>query len=359
MIERVGIIGGGKMGKDIFYFLSDFPFNLKWVIRSKSGFESANEAWNKKLRRRQSAILSKDSKITSFKKEIILTQDMASLEDCDMIIESITEDQEIKSGLFKKLDQIVNSKILFASNTSSIPIRSFVPSERRIDRFIGMHFFYPLKFKNFVEVNILPETTEATLVLVKRFLSKTGKSFKVLPVPHHFLFNRLFLKLQAGACRLHIEEQIPVNEIDALIRENLFPIGIFEFFDKVGIDVMYTAVKNYSLGSVDIEFYKPLIESLKKLKAKKQLGVKTGKGYYNYDSCDFTKSNKGKNKLNKTKQQDILQKFYSWYLSPLFEAVSLQILEEEEALKIVNEYMGIEKSPFDLAKEIGFNHKII
>jgi 3-hydroxybutyryl-CoA dehydrogenase len=353
MIERIGIVGGGKMGKDIFGFLSGLPFNLKWFIRSKAGFESASEMWNRKLSRKKGFELSKDLKLTSLNKEITLTQDITLLEDCDLIIESITEDQEIKSGLFKKLDQIVNPIVIFASNTSSIPVSSLVPSEKRIEHFIGMHFFYSLKFKKIVEVNILPETSLDTIDSISEFLQRTGKNGIFLKQPDHFLINRLLLPLQAGVYNLHEEKAIPVQLLDRIVKENLFPIGVFEFFDHVGIDIMYNAINNYTIKIDDTDIYLPLLRRLKNMTEEGHLGVKTGRGFYLYPKHQSIVDPS----INTAAKNLILDKMYKWYLEPIFEVIAKRILAPQEIDFIYSEYLGIDYSPFDLAVKLGYNSK--
>lgn len=341
------------MGKDIFNFLSDFPFHLVWVIRSKEGFGAANEIWNRKLNRRQRQKLSKDSIVTTFNNEVILTRDLALLANCDLIIESITEDLETKSGLFNELDHVAKPDIIFASNTSSIRISSLVPSERRIDRLIGMHFFYPLKIKNLVEVNLLPETSRDTIDSVSEFLQFAGRYHIFLRQSDHFLINRLILPLQAGVYNLHEENGIPFQLLDKIVKENFIPAGIFEFFDQVGIDIMYVAINNYTKLKEDFDFYQPLIGKLKKMIEEGHLGVKKGQGFYPYPKNQSS----AMPSIDSATKKLITDKMYKWYLEPVYEVIAKGILTPQEINFIYSEYLGIDYSPLDLAVKMGFNVK--
>ena len=357
MINKIGIIGGGKMGTDIFHFLSDFPFQLTWLFKSQMKLEKAREDWIKKQQRALKYNRLDEDAYHEKLLQIQFTSDLSTLADCDLIIESMTENYETKSALFRELDVVVKPESIFSSNTSSIPIASMVPSNRRINSFVGLHFFYSVKIKNLVEVNILSETSQPVVDLLSEFLLTTRKFFKILPEPDHFLFNRLFLPLQAGVYNLYEEDKIPIETLDLLVKEKLFPIGIFEFFDQVGIDVMHTAVSNYTLGKTDADFYQPLIEGLKRLKEGNQLGVKTGKGFYNYVDQKPPLDINFKDSLDNPQQDLILKKIYSWYLTPIFKVVTNHILTQEETVHFIKEYMGLDKSPFDLAKEIGYKPK--
>jgi 3-hydroxybutyryl-CoA dehydrogenase len=355
MIRKIGIVGSGKMGTGIFQFIAEFPFQIIWLFRSHIKMERARELWLKKQNRFLKYGQQSNDDFNEKIERIQFSTDLNKLADSDLIIETITEEFEAKSELFSKLDSIVKPDAIFTSNTSSIPINSLVPSGSRRSNFLGLHFFHPVQLKNLVEINILRESNEKVLDQVSDILTKTGKFFKVLNEPDHFSFNRLFLPLQAGIYNLHEQKQISIESLDLLVKENLFPIGIFEFFDHVGIDVMLTAINNYSKGKPDAVFYQPLINVLKKLKDQNCLGIKTGQGFYNYSHQDTSKSLSVSLSEVLKEKETILKQLYSWYLAPVFEAVANEILTQQEADYIVKEYMGVTRSPFELAKEIGFN----
>jgi 3-hydroxybutyryl-CoA dehydrogenase len=355
MIETIGIIGGGKMGTDIFHFLSGFPFRLIWIGKSRAVAENVKQNWIKKQQRALKFEQINETEYNETLNRVQFGSDLNILSGCDLIIECITEDNNLKMQLFRELDTIVQPTAVFASNTSSVPIRTLVPSNRRRERFIGLHFFYPVRLKNLVEVNALPETTDTALNRIREFLVTTGKYYKILQETDHFLFNRLFLPLQAGIYKLHEEEKIPVQTLDLLIKEILFPIGIFEFFDQVGIDVIHTSVTNYAKYYPNDDFYIPLINGLKRLKDQNHLGVKTGRGFYDYTGRDSVRNKTLQNSLNTQSRNIILKKMYGWYFKPVFETAANHVLTRNEADYIVKEYMGLDKSPFELAKEIGFN----
>jgi 3-hydroxybutyryl-CoA dehydrogenase len=355
MIKKIGIVGNGKMGTGIFNFLADFPFEIFWIFHSPSKMEKERALWLKKQSRSLKYSQQSEKKFHNKIARIQFSDNLNSLADCDLIIESIAEEFEAKSQLFRQLDSIVGLDSIFTSNTSSIPINSLVPSDARRSNFIGLHFFHPVKLKNLVEINLLKECNETVLNEISDFLSKTGKYYKVLNEPDHFLFNRLFLPLQAGIYNLHEQKQISIELLDMLVKENLFPIGIFEFFDYVGIDVMFSAMHNYTNEKPDQAFYQPLVNVLKKLKDQNCLGIKTGQGFYNYSKKDISKNLSVSLSEKFNDKEMILKQLYSWYLTPIYEAVAYEILTPPEAAYIVMEYMGLTTSPFDLAKEIGFN----
>ena len=193
-------------------------------------------------------------------------------------------------------------------------------------------------------------SAKETIDFVKRFLQRINKFYLLLPEESNFLINKLFLKLQAGCCMLHQKYGMEFYEIDALIRKHLFPIGVFEFFDHVGVDVMLYSVNNYIKDLTDKEFYEPIIEKLKNLACQGKLGVKTKEGFYNYNNTEPERE-KINNSLNAEK---IMEMIYSWYLEPVFEVVKKGICTREEIEHIIEEYMNAHQSPFTLAENIGY-----
>ncbi len=138
--------------------------------------------------------------------------------------------------------------------------------------------------------------------------------------------------------------------MDQIVKELLFPIGIFEMIDQIGIDVVYTSALNYTQEISEKSFYTPWISGMKQLVDKNELGVKSGKGFYDYS----TEKNDSDPGIPENLKILIRDKIYQYYLEPLFEAVKSGILSKEQIEHIVKEYMDCDKSPFDLAEEIGY-----
>lgn len=344
------------MGRDIFYFLSDFPFQLTWIIKSETKLEKEKALWiRRQERKRKTDTGISREKDTGFSAPH-LTNDLHSLSNCDLIIETITEDFQKKVDLMKILDTILKSGAIITTNTSSIPIRSIVPSALRIENFIGLHFFYPVKLKNLAEVNRLPDTADTIIKSISEFLNKINRYFKVFDEENHFLVNRLFLPFQAEVYSIHKQEKISIKLLDDLVKETLFPIGVFDFFDQVGIDVMVTAISNYSARQKDNNYVLPLLDELKKMEINHQLGVKSGSGFYNYSNEPPKKTLLQDRTLDISQLNRIKERLFRSYLTTIFETVQKGIINRKDMEYIVMEYMGIEKSPFELAKEIGFTH---
>ncbi len=351
MINNIGIIGCGKLGIDIFNYLSGFPFQITLVCKSSEKADKLNSTWLKKQKRSLKHGLQNQNSYNNNLSRISFSTEIKDLFNVDLLIESITEDMGLKSELFKELGGIISKQTLFVSNTSSIPLAKIVPSQQRSDKFFGLHFFYPVSLKNLVELNITHNTSQETIEAITEFLDKINKFYIVLGEDNNYLINKLFMKVQAGAFNLHIEENIPIEDLDELVKEILFPIGIFELFDQVGIDVIYTSVLNYTQKMPDKSFYHPWLSGMKNLLNNGNLGVKSGKGFYDYTLPHLDKKEISLQGLQKN---NISNKLYEYYLEPVFEAINSGLCTKEQIEHIVKEYMDCDKSPFMLAKEIGY-----
>ncbi len=348
----IGIIGCGKMGKDLFDFLVVFPFHVTLVCKADKAVEEIMNAFEKKQKRALRYQLI-DQRTFDFRSQnTVITSDQKLLANCDFVIETITEDLNKKRDLFKQLNRTLSPDCILASNTSSIPPDELFTGMANKENCLGLHFFFPISMKDIVEVNQAKDTSNKTVSLVKDFLKKIGKSPVVLTKNNHFIINRIFLKMQAGCCQLLQEGKWSVYEIDALVKAHLFPVGIFEFFDHVGNDVMLQSVINYIKYEADPRFYQALIEILNQKVKEGKLGKKSNSGFYEYSLRKTTQ-----NFEEKSEMLEVLQKITYWYLDGVFDALKRSVCSKDELELIVKEYMMVEKSPFELASEFGYTPK--
>lgn len=281
-IDHIGIIGQGKMGTALFLYLLGYDYTISWLCSSPESRDKAQQLFNKKLRLKVhcGVMSSEESTVKSLK--TLISDDPEILAGCDLIIETITEDVEKKKALFLKLDPVLHEKCLMTSNSSSILPSLLIPSEKRQKTFAGLHFLFPLNLKKTIELIAAPQTSQRTLDTLQQFLQAIDK----ISLQEHegtaFIINKILLDFQAGAYQIFLEGKLGMKEIDALVKRKFFAIGVFEFFDHVGIDVMLASFKNYTLHSQNREFYTPLISKMEELVSANRLGIKTKRGFYQY-----------------------------------------------------------------------------
>lgn len=347
------------MGEDIFYLLNGFDYSLVWIYRKQDLRDRAINRYNKKLGRLHKAGILDDEIYNYKKNNTSITTDMAELTSCDLIIETIIEDLEIKSDLFNKLDHIVNRDCIFVSNSSSIKPSKMCPNSERRDKFLGFHFFYPVRFNTIVEITRTTACKSQTIELLKKFTEKIEKKAIVLPESGAFILNKVFIYFQAQAFRFYKENILSIKEIDTLIKSHIFTMGTFEFLDHVGLDVIFSAAKHYFEDMEHKDFIYVTIEETKKLVDKGWLGVKTGRGFYIYNKEEGDDEHFAPKPVTaearKRYEEEVLNKLTCLYINSAYDFIDKGYCTESEIEAALAEYKGMEKGPVALVNQMGFD----
>ena len=261
-IKTIGIIGSGKMGSDIFNYLSDYKYDLIWFTRNNDHKEILRKTYHKKIKRQlKHGIISQE--IFDFRQNYKITNSLNGLSVCDLVIESVIEELDIKSELFLKLDSIVKPSCILASNSSSILPSELLEGVQRKNRIIGLHFFYPIAFKNVVELISTEFTDEITIEKAKLFLNDIKRFYIEQTEANAFILNRLLLQIQIVAFELLKEKGITYKQFDNIAKLLITEFGLFEMMDHVGHNTMFNAIMNYSRMDSDKMKYEPLLRELK------------------------------------------------------------------------------------------------
>ncbi len=283
-INHVGIAGGGKMGGSLFNYLTEFGFSVTWHNRSNA--EKSKDKYHRKLSRQlRNNIISEDhynKKIST----IHFSDSIESLSEAQIVVECISEDLSAKREIVNRLERVLTDTAVIASCSSSILPDEIISSEKGHERIIGLHFFYPVEFKNIVEFIFTGKTNSGTIQKAENFLRLINRSFIKQDNESAFLLNKIMLEIQAAAYRLKVVDNLSYSAIDKAVRESMLPIGIFEMIDHIGIDLLYASIKNYLKNTNNTDAYDLLILQLDYLIDNNKLGIKTDSGFYNYTTED-------------------------------------------------------------------------
>ncbi|PLX10078.1 MAG: hypothetical protein C0597_17395 [Marinilabiliales bacterium] len=306
-IKNIGIIGSGKMGSDLFNYLSDFNFHLIWFTRNIEHQESLKKTFRKKIKRQlKHGIISQE--VFDLKNKYRITNTLNDFADCHLIIESVPELLEIKVEIFKTLENIIKPACVLASNSSSI-----LPSEISTDlksnnRFIGLHFFYPIAFKNIIEVISSDFTDDLTIEKSKLFLDEIKRFYIIQDERNAFILNRFLLQIQIKAYELMKKYELNFMQLDRIAKEMIPEFGLFEMMDHVGHHTMHSAIMNYSRMDSDKSKYQALLNELQKRKSNSENNL-----FYNLEK-EIGEVSKDKKKIILDELEQIVKIYLQFYL---------------------------------------------
>jgi len=280
-IKKIGIVGAGQMGSGIAHVCAiagyDVLLNDVSADRIKAGLASINGNLARQIAKK---VISEEARQQALA-HIKSAEKISDLAECDLVIESATEKEDVKRKIFAEICQTLKSEALLASNTSSISITRLASSTDRPERFIGIHFMNPVPLMELVELVRGIATSEDTFETSKAFVAKIGKTAAVAEDFPAFMVNRILLPMINEAVYTLYEGVGTVEAIDTAMRLGAHhPMGPLELADFIGLDTVLSVMQVLHEGLADSK-YRPCPLLVKYVEAG-WLGRKSKRGFYDY-----------------------------------------------------------------------------
>jgi len=281
-MKNIAVIGAGTMGNGIAHTFAQFGYQVALIDIAQASLDKALATIEKNLDRQLAKErITPEEKAQTLSNLTTFTEVAKGVKGADLVIEAATENIDIKLKLFQQLDEICESSVILATNTSSISITKIASVTKRPDKVIGMHFMNPVPVMKLVEIIRGYETSDEVTDLIM----DTSASLKKIPVEVNdypgFVANRILMPMINEAIYSLYEGVAGVNEIDTVMKLGMaHPMGPLQLADFIGLDVCLSILEVLRDGFGNPK-YAPCPLLINMVTAKK-LGVKSGEGFYLY-----------------------------------------------------------------------------
>ncbi len=290
-IKKVGVVGCGLMGHGIVQVAAQAGMDVV-AVEAEQGFldkglgrieKSVKKLAAKAVEKGKATEEQANANAAATLGRIHGSLDKADLADCDLIVEAIVEDLDVKKALFAELGGLAKPGAIFASNTSSFPVIEMAEASGRPERFVGLHFFNPVQLMRLVEVVRTEKTDDEVFAAARAFGEAVGKKPVACKDTPGFVVNRLLVPYMVQSLQMLERGDATADDIDAAMQFGCgYPMGPITLTDYVGLDTTLSILEGW------VERYPnepafAIPECLRQKVAEGKLGRKSGEGFYKWE----------------------------------------------------------------------------
>lgn len=346
---QIGIIGCGAMGSGIAQLAATASHNTLIFDNNPGALHISAEKTAKGLESQISK-----GKITKEEGERILSNityvsNLASFSNCDLVIEAIVEDLDIKKQVFRELEMVVSDTCIMATNTSSLSITSIAAACRNASRVIGIHFFNPAVIMPLVEIIPAAQTQSNVVTAACNLIAGWGKTIVTAKDTPGFIVNRVARPFYGESFKIYEEGLADMATIDHVLKtKGGFRMGPFELTDFIGHDVNYAVTESvWTAFYFDARFKPALCQ--KRLVEAGFLGRKTGRGFYDYT----IEPKPSESNVSETVSTMIFERVLAMLINEAADAVYMQICSAADLETAMTKGVNYPKGLLSWANEFG------
>ena len=347
-MKTIGVIGAGSMGSGIAQIAATNECKVLLFDNDPKALIKALEKLENILNR-----LVQKNKINQLQSEKIISristvENLVELSSCDLVIEAIIEDIDVKKNIFSELDVICPKSTILATNTSSLSVTSIASSCKFPERVIGIHFFNPAPIMPLVEIIPCIQGSDETLKISKKLIDSWGKVAVIAKDTPGFIVNRIARPFYGEALRIYEEGIANFETIDYAMTEiGGFRMGPFTLMDFIGNDVNYAVTESVFKSFYFDPRYKPSFTQKRHAEAG-WFGKKSNRGYYDYSSEELRVVSKDRAVL-----VSICNRILFMLINEAADALFLNIATKEDIDLAMTKGVNYPKGLLKWADEIG------
>jgi 3-hydroxybutyryl-CoA dehydrogenase len=279
----VGVVGAGFMGSGIAEAVARAGARVRLYEPERPPLDRSRSRIATSVDRAVSRGKVDETAAQALLDRIDFTSDLEELAGCELVVEAVFEDPEVKGPIFRRLDDLLDGDVVLASNTSSIPIAQLASWTRRPERVVGLHFFSPVPVMGLVEVVVALDTSDATVTKAEAFVEAIGKTPIRTKDRSGFIVNMLLVPYLMAAVRMYEDGFASREDIDNGMKLGAgHPMGPLTLCDFIGLDVLYAVCDSLYEEYKRPEYAPPPL--LKRMVVSGHHGRKTGRGFYEYNN---------------------------------------------------------------------------
>jgi 3-hydroxybutyryl-CoA dehydrogenase len=347
----IGVIGSGAMGSGIAQVAATAAHKVIVYDNNQTSLTKSETTLQASLKK-----LVEKEKITADQQTFILANisfvnSLNDLAKCNLVIEAIVENLQVKKSVFSELEKLVSDTCVLASNTSSLSIASIAAACSKPERVIGIHFFNPATLMPLVEIIPGIATNDSITSACKTLIDTWGKVTVIAKDTPGFIVNRVARPFYSEALRIYEEGIADMPTIDWAMKEIAgFKMGPFELMDMIGHDVNYVVTETVWTQFYFDPKFKPAL-SQKRLLEAGFLGKKTGKGFYNYAADAKLPEPKKDVEIGKA----IVKRILFMLINEAADALYLKVASREDIDLAMTKGVNYPKGLLKWADELGVN----